>query len=134
MHEILRALARGLRVLDLGCSTGSFAQESTAATVIRLDREAPNGSRIERLVQGDAARLPFPGHSFAAVISNHSLEHFDELDAVLSEIARVLGGGGALFVAVPDASSFTDKLYRWLAKGGGHVNLFTSATELAARI
>ncbi len=134
MYEILRILPPGSRVLDLGCSTGSFAQDSTAATVVRLDRELPNGSKAARFVQGDAARLPFPGRSLAAVISNHSLEHFDELDSVLDEIGRVLCNGGALFVAVPDASTFTDKLYRWLANGGGHVNPFTSATDLADRI
>jgi hypothetical protein len=35
---------------------------------------------------------------------------------------------------VPDASTLTDKLYRWLARGGGHVNAFTSASETAAAI
>ena len=134
MHEILRELPPGSRALDLGCSTGSFALESTAARVIRLDRQAPRSASLARFVQADAAQLPFPDGSFAAVISNHSLEHFDNPDAVLDEIRRVLRKGGALFVAVPDASTVTDKLYRWLAKGGGHLNPFTSATELAARI
>ena len=35
---------------------------------------------------------------------------------------------------MPDASTFADRLYRWLARGGGHVNPFTSAPELAATI
>lgn len=42
--------------------------------------------------------------------------------------------GGALYVSVPDAATFCDRLYRWLARGGGHVNAFRSASELAARI
>jgi hypothetical protein len=39
-----------------------------------------------------------------------------------------------LFASVPDASTFTDKLYRWLARGGGHVNAFTSPRDLAKTI
>ena len=68
------------------------------------------------------------------MISNHSLEHFHDLAGSLAEIGRVLKPTGALCVAVPDASTFCDRLYRWLARGGGHVNPFTSADDLAATI
>ena len=85
-------------------------------------------------MQGDAANLPFANSSFAAIIANHSLEHFDQLDRCLQEIGRVIEPGGALFVSVPDASTFTDKLYRWLARGGGHVNAFASPHAVANRI
>jgi len=46
----------------------------------------------------------------------------------------VVKPGGALYVSVPDATTFCDRLYRWLARGGGHVNPFCSAPELAAKI
>jgi hypothetical protein len=39
-----------------------------------------------------------------------------------------------VYVAVPDSTTFTDRLYRWLARGGGHLNPFASAEDLAARI
>jgi SAM-dependent methyltransferase len=78
--------------------------------------------------------LPFADECFAAVISNHSLEHFDELGAVLAEIGRVVKRDGALFVAVPDASTLTDKIYRWLGRGGGHVNRFTRAGDVVQAI
>jgi hypothetical protein len=134
MHEILRHLPADSFVLDLGCAMGSFADVSTAAKAIRLDQDKPTGGVGTRFVQGDAGKLPFGDRTFAAVIANHSLEHFEEADAALREIGRVLRSDGALFIAVPDASTITDKLYRWLAGGGGHVNSFTSATDLAARI
>ena len=86
------------------------------------------------MVRADASRLPFRDGAFAAVISNHSLEHFDDLDAALREIRRVTRPDGALFVAVPDASTLTDHLYRWLGRGGGHVNAFRSAPNLARSI
>lgn len=133
MHELLRALDSGSRLLDLGCSTGSFDRSCTAATVIRLDRDPPR-ARIANFVQADAAQLPFRDSSFDAVIANHSLEHIAHLDAALAEVGRIINRSGALFVAVPDTSTLTDKIYRWLARGGGHINPFTSPTELAGRI
>lgn len=131
MQEILRSLAPGARVLDLGCQYGSFPIHATQATVIRLDRDAPASPPGALYVQADAACLPFATHSFDAVIANHSLEHFDQLGDVLRDLGRIIRPGGALFVSVPDASTVTDKLYRWVGKGGGHVNPFTNAAELA---
>jgi SAM-dependent methyltransferase len=130
MDEILRNLPAGTLALDLGCDEGSFPAAKTAAAVVRLDRDIP--SRPDgAFVCADAGRLPFAAASFAAVISNHSLEHFDDLEGVLREIRRVVRPDGALFVAVPDASTLTDRIYRWLGKGGGHVNPFTRAAEVA---
>jgi SAM-dependent methyltransferase len=129
VHELLRNLPAGARVLDLGCGAGSFA--SDRAVRIDLEREslqAPDG------VQADAAAVPFRDRSFDVVISNHSLEHFEDLAGALAEIGRVVKPGGALYVAVPDSRTFCDRLYRWLARGGGHVNAFDSAPELAAKI
>ncbi len=131
MHEILRALPPGSFVLDLGCAAGSFPSSSTAATVVRLDlepRPSPNS------VRGDASQLPFADRTFAAVICNHSLEHFDDLHAALREIGRIIHPIGALFISVPDASTVTDKLYRWLARGGGHVNAFTAPDQVVAAV
>lgn len=131
VHEILRHLPASARVLDIGCRSGSFDAHAYPFTTVRLDLESGGSSNM---VQGDAAALPFGNESFDAVVSNHSLEHFVELDRALHEIGRVTKHHGALFVAVPDASTFTDRLYRWLARGGGHVNAFRSPEGLAARI
>jgi len=134
VHEILRNLPSGSFVLDLGCAQGSFPQQTTSATPIRLDREASRTSDGTQFVQGDAARLPFADRAFTAVISNHSLEHFNDLAASLREIGRVIRTPGSLYIAVPDASTLTDKLYRWLGRGGGHVNPFTSPAKLTAAV
>ncbi len=133
MNELLAELPRGARVLDLGCAGGSFRAHGKSFTVIRVDLEAA-APALENFARADAARLPFPDGCFDLVVSNHSLEHFENLAGVLREIGRVVKASGALYVSVPDASTFTDRLYRWLARGGGHVNAFCSADELAARI
>ena len=135
MHEILSDLPVGSYVLDLGCAAGSFSLDATSANVVRVDRLPPAGpDSVTNFVQADATNLPFADRTFAGVISNHSLEHFDNLTGALHEIGRVVTSGGSLFIAVPDASTLTDRLYRWLARGGGHVNSFVSARETAAVI
>ena len=134
MHEILRSLPASAHILDLGCAQRSFDAGSTAAHVVRIDREIHIRDSQELVVQGDALHLPFRDHTFTAVVSNHSLEHFEDFPGALREIARVVCPQGSLFVSVPDASTFCDKLYRWLARGGGHVNAFTSSEDLALSI
>jgi SAM-dependent methyltransferase len=130
----LRNLHTGSFVLDVGCANGSFGTDTTRAKIVRLDRVRPDFPLDAFFVQGDARALPFASHTFAAVIANHSLEHIDDLGCSLNEIGRVLRQDGCLFVSVPDASTLTDKLYRWLARGGGHVNAFASSDELAITI
>ncbi len=133
MHEVLRALSADSFVLDFGCATGSFPPSATNACVVRLDLAGrPGGHGRCHFVQGDGAALPFRSGQFAAVIANHSMEHVDRLQEVLREVGRVLRPDGALYIAVPDVCTVTDRLYRWLARGGGHVNGFRSPIALAA--
>jgi SAM-dependent methyltransferase len=120
-------------VLDLGCGGGSFDSAGSPFTTVRIDLER-RSVQVPNFVQADAARLPFGAGCFDVVISNHSLEHVTELASALEEIGRVLKPTGSLYVAVPDATTITDRLYRWLAHGGGHVNHFSSAHELALKI
>jgi SAM-dependent methyltransferase len=135
MHEILRNLPAGARVLDLGSGAGSFTAEHCPHTIIiRLDAERPSAAAPAGFVQADAAHLPFPDGCFDAVIANHSLEHMEQFEPALSEVGRVVRRGASLYVAVPDASTFSDKLYRWIYHGGGHINFFDSPAELSRRI
>jgi SAM-dependent methyltransferase len=75
--------------------------------------------------------MPFASGSFDLAVSNHSLEHFPALHASLRELGRVLKPDSALYVAVPDSTTLADRIYRWLGRGGGHVNAFRSAPEVA---
>lgn len=136
MHEMLRKLAVGTRVLDLGARDGSFGLDCCPGRVIvRLDIDAPRAAAHgELFVRANAAQLPFARGSFNAIVANHSLEHICELSATLREIGRVVAPTGGLFVAVPDASTLSDRIYRWVYHGGGHVNAFRSADALAREI
>ncbi|HEV2690028.1 MAG TPA: methyltransferase domain-containing protein [Bryobacteraceae bacterium] len=136
MDEILRNLRPGARVLDVGSLTGSFPTDRCpGALVARVDLEAPAPGTCEGFVQADAAHLPFPDRCFDAVIANHSLEHIHGLPEALAEIGRVIRPEGSLYVAVPDASTFSDWLFRWVYQGeSGHINPFRSREALAAEI
>lgn len=130
LHEILGRLGCTSKVLDLGSRNGSFDAGYYPFQVFRIDLEAC-ASSLRNFLIADAARLPFPDATFDAIIANHSLEHFAELAEALKEIRRVIRPDGAFYAAVPDAGTFSDRLYRWLSHGGGHVNAFRSAPETA---
>ncbi len=139
MQQILRRLPPGSRILDLGSGRGSFDATGFPLRLVRADLDAPGRSAIQQpglpgFVVCSSACLPFPERVFDAVILNHSLEHFERLDDSVKEIARVLGRKGLVYIAVPDASTFTDRVYRWLGRGGGHVNPFSDASEVPRRI
>jgi SAM-dependent methyltransferase len=139
MHEILDRLPPGSRVLDLGSQGGSFNASdypklvSIAADIISptdISSKSPQGPL--HFVRADASCLPFASRTFEAIVLNHSLEHFERLKPALQEIGRVVRPDGAIYVAVPDATTFSDRLYRKIFPNrGGHVNLFASQSELS---
>ncbi len=133
MQQILTKLPPGSRVLDLGSGPGSFDAAGLPLTIVRADIAAA-GCGPRDFVVCSSARLPFADHAFDAVILNHSLEHFECLADSVGEIARVLDREGLLYIAVPDASTFTDRVYRWLGRGGGHVNQFSDAAAVPRMI
>jgi hypothetical protein len=134
MLDLIGNLPPGARVLDLGAGPGSFHSTRSDHLVVRLDLEQPHALGDGWYVLADAAAMPFAPASFDLIISNHSLEHFTELHATVREVGRVLKPDGVLYVAVPDAGTLTDHIYRWLGRGGGHVNAFRSREEVAALI
>jgi SAM-dependent methyltransferase len=134
MLNLLENLSPGSRVLDLGAGPGSFRTLRTDLVIVRLDLEIAGTRAPGSYVAADAARMPFASESFDLIVSNHSLEHFPELEATVREIGRVIRPGGALYIAVPDAGTLADRVYRWMAKGGGHVNPFRSPGEVTSLV
>jgi len=89
-------------VLDIGTGEGQVARwlQAAGAQVVGIDpfanqvavaRERAGGPVYAR---GDAANLPVPDACFHAAVACLVFEHIDEVDAALSEAARVLAPGG----------------------------------------
>jgi SAM-dependent methyltransferase len=91
------AEARPGRVLDAGCGNGRIAALLATREVVCVDQSAAAVAAARALgleaVQADIQALPFEDATFDVVMSNWTLYHLPDLDAGLSEIARVLRPG-----------------------------------------
>lgn len=136
MTDLLALLPQGARVLDLGAGRGSFPYAAyPQLRIAALDPAPPPASgtfpsHVEYR-QGQAERLPYPNRTFDLVIANFVLEHVTGFRAAIEEVARVLTPDGYFYMAVPDARSFEDWLYRGLYAGGDHLQRHTVESVLA---
>ena len=111
--EISRILQRGecrraARILDVACGTGNWLAVQARAYASQpvewhgLDA-SPDMLKVARakvpaarLVEGRAENLPYRDGGFDFVAVNFAFHHFDDKDAALDEIVRVLAAGGSL--------------------------------------
>lgn len=104
----------GDKVLDVACGTGVLARAAAERTgyngfVTGLDLNpgmlavAENISPGIKWLEGKAEDLPWEDHSFDVVISQFGLMFFEDKQAALREMFRVLKPEGRLVVAVFDS-------------------------------
>jgi SAM-dependent methyltransferase len=95
-------LAGARRVLDVGCGEGQVARLAVAggAVAIGVDPTAAQVA-VARMRGGGpayaragASALPFREGAFDAAVACLVFEHISEVDAAISEVARVLAPGG----------------------------------------
>ncbi|MGP8436153.1 class I SAM-dependent methyltransferase [Paraburkholderia fungorum] len=107
------------RVLEIGCGNCTFvkiAREIGVAfeSFVGIDRSesAIRHARINvadipdsRLITGDARILPLPSKSVDTIIALGVLEHIEDLDSCLEELARVSAPGCRLIVSTSNTRS-----------------------------
>jgi ubiquinone/menaquinone biosynthesis C-methylase UbiE len=64
------------------------------------------------LSAGDVRALPFPDGTFDAVVCVSVLEHLEELDLAIGEIARVTSDSGIVVLGFPVKNVITNTFYR----------------------
>lgn len=104
--KAIRGLAPG-RALDIGAAAGGNTRVLEAAgwraTALEFEQSGVELARSRGLdvVQGDARQIPFPDDHFDLLVAYDVLEHIEEDDMVVAEIARVVRPGGKVLIAVP---------------------------------
>jgi len=118
LREVIAALPAGARVLDAGCGPGSWPYAlrddlDISGFDIKFPPGPPPRSERVRVMRADLARLPLRPGTFDLVVCHYVLEHVTELAACCDELARVVRPGGQLYLSVPRAAAFDDRLYRF---------------------
>jgi SAM-dependent methyltransferase len=128
---------RGHRVVALDAAADEMTATRDTFDAM-VDAGEIKGDRVVGVLQGDAARLPFPDGCFDAVIASEVLEHITDDSGALADMVRVLRPGGAFAATVP---AWLPEQVNWMlsddyhapAVPGGHVRIY-SATELRAKL
>jgi SAM-dependent methyltransferase len=94
--------ARNTRILAWASRQGARAYGvDISAPTVRQARAAFDRDPL-RCAVSDVRELPFRDASFDAIYSMGTIEHFDETEHAVEEIARVLKPGGRAIVGVPN--------------------------------
>ena len=119
-----RSGSQPLRILDIGCGTGIFAERIRealpTAEVVGIDLVdgmlAKGRSRWQRhadsvfAVQADSERLPFDRGTFDVVTCANSFHHYPHQRRAIAEMRRVLRSQGRLMLV----DGFRDRPWGWL--------------------
>jgi ubiquinone/menaquinone biosynthesis C-methylase UbiE len=101
-------------MLDVGTGSGTIASyfvgrvrhlESVDVVDERVDHDFP-------FRQIESEHLPFDSESFDVVVSNHVIEHTDDQQLHLQEIARVMRPGGVCYLAAPNRYALIEPHFR----------------------
>ena len=136
-------LQDGMRLLDVGCGTGSLLQELSGSGKelnlygIDLSPEMINAARVKlkdekhtELYEGSAADLPFQSNFFDYVVCMNSLHHHANPNQSLVEITRVLKPGGVMILMDGFVDSIVRKVFSRTAnilRNEGKVHRFKRA-------
>jgi SAM-dependent methyltransferase len=96
--------AKNTRILAWASRRGAHAYgvDISAPTVRQARAAFDAGPGALRGAIGDVRDLPFRDASFDAIYSMGTIEHFDETERAVHEMARVLKPGGRAIVGVPN--------------------------------
>jgi SAM-dependent methyltransferase len=114
--EVYRGIASSLvngetLLLDAGCGEAGLVEDyrQQARLVVGVDRylrPIRQTIQIENVAEGRLSALPFGAASFHLVMCSWVLEHLEQPEIVLAEVARVLKPGGYFLFITPNALNY----------------------------
>ncbi len=124
----------GERLLEVGCSSGYRIERYSKIGVklygVDADHDAIEAGKVSHspveLIEADASNLPFSDSFFDKVLSVHLLEHLDNPQKVVAEMARVLKPSACAVIVVPCERLRGDTAFAgWLRFRNLHLHKFT---------
>lgn len=90
-------------VLDVGCGIKPYRKLFKTPHYTGIDIQGGGHADSAKTVDAffDGITIPFPEHSFDAVICTQVLEHAQDPEALIAECARVLKPQGKIFISMP---------------------------------
>lgn len=97
---------KNLNLLDIGTGNGEIAnhlgqQFNVTSIDINDQRQIVSGYNF---IQVNNETIPLPDNSIDIIVSNHVVEHMENVKLHLSEIHRVLQDDGIIYLATPNRS------------------------------
>lgn len=98
------------RILEVGCGGGALlsfleakGHEVTGVDVLEDAVKVSRGMVTRgEVLQADAGSLPFPDASFDRLVTQHLVEHLEDIARTLKEWRRVLIPGGVMAICTPN--------------------------------
>jgi SAM-dependent methyltransferase len=116
--KVLELLKPDMVILDIGAGAGHVKQMNFRGYVRRVvgidpDPRIHKNPFLDEAHEGVADHLPFPDNTFDVVISDNVLEHLDDPQRVLREVARVLKPNGKFVAKTPNAFHYMTVIARF---------------------
>jgi SAM-dependent methyltransferase len=118
LADIRRFAVPSARVLDVGCSIGTFVkmlkEVGYRAEGLEIDKYSAEQARAHGLEihEGSLESAPLRGGFYDLIVMSHSLEHLPQLGSAIPIISRSLTNGGILLIYVPNFRSLAARAMR----------------------